>query len=397
VTHRLEALEAIGHPTSKVEAIVMGGTFPSRPVRYQTSVFQGIYDGLNGVRSVSLAEAQVRNETAERRLVGLTIETRPDWCDGRVLPGLLDAGVTRVELGVECLDEAVLAAVGRAHGAADVVHATREARDRGLKIGYHLMLGLPGMDPAKDEAGFTRLFRSPEYCPDFVKIYPTLVLPSTPLYEDWKRGTYRPYDTETAVALLARVKAALPPWVRIQRIQRDIPVRLLADGVRASNVRQLALARMAAEGKRCPCLRCREVGRRASPPISEFVPMERRYAAGGGTEIFLSVEEPVSEAIAGFLRLRLPSDQTAGGLDAPVIRELKVLGSEVAIGREAHGSGEYQHRGLGRGLMERAEEIARQSGASRIFVRSAVGTREYYARRGYLPVGPQMAKPLCAG
>ncbi|MCI4367557.1 MAG: tRNA uridine(34) 5-carboxymethylaminomethyl modification radical SAM/GNAT enzyme Elp3 [Thermoplasmata archaeon] len=397
VTHRLESLESIGHPTSKVEAIVMGGTFPSRPRRYQESVFRGIYDGLNGVRSTTLAEAQERNETAERRLVGLTVETRPDWCDGRVLPDLLDAGVTRVELGVECLDEAVLAAVGRAHGANDVVHATREARDRGLKIGYHLMLGLPGMDPEKDEAGFRRLFEEPEYRPDFLKIYPTLVLPSTPLYDQWRRGEYKPYDTETAVELLARLKAHIPPWVRVHRIQRDIPVRLIAAGVRASNIRQLALARLESKGGRCRCLRCREVGRRAAPPLSEFVPREVEYAAGGGTERFLSLEEPVTEAVAGYLRLRFPSDRTSGGLEAPVIRELKVLGTEVPIGRAAAATADYQHRGIGRALVARAEEAARSSGASRIYVRSAVGTREYYRRLGYTTSGPQMAKPLCAG
>ncbi|HTT26123.1 MAG TPA: elongator complex protein 3, partial [Thermoplasmata archaeon] len=332
VTHRLESLEAIGHPTSKVEAIVMGGTFPSRPRRYRETVFRGIYDGLNGTRSATLEEAQRRNETADRRLVGLTVETRPDWCDGRVLPDLLDAGVTRIELGVECLDDAVLSAVGRAHDASSVVLASRAARDQGLKVGYHMMLGLPGMDPSKDEAGFRRIFEDADYCPDFLKIYPTLVLPATPLYEQWQRGEYRPYDTPTAVELLARIKARLPPWVRVHRIQRDIPVRLVADGVRSSNIRQLALDRLASRGERCRCLRCREVGRSATPPPEAFEDRETRYPAAGGHELFLSREDPDSDLVAGYLRLRFPSDRSEGGLDAPVIRELKVLGAEVPIG-----------------------------------------------------------------
>src|SRR5208283_4420763 len=170
--HRIAALEEIGHPTSKVEVIVMGGTFPARARGYQEEVFRGIYDGLNGARSASLPEAQVRNEQGAHRVVGLTVETRPDWCDGRVLPFLLDAGVTRVEIGVECLHEDVLTAVGRAHDVGDVTRATREARDRGLKIGYHLMLGLPGMDPDRDLSDFRRLWEEPAFRPDFLKIYP---------------------------------------------------------------------------------------------------------------------------------------------------------------------------------------------------------------------------------
>ncbi len=394
VDHRLATLESIGHPTSKVEAIVMGGTFPARPPRYQESVLQGIYDGLNGRPSDGLDAALRANETADRRLVGLTVETRPDWCDERVLPRLLAAGVTRVELGVECLRDPVLTAVGRAHGAADVARATRTARDVGLKVGYHLMLGLPGMDPAADLEDFERLFDDPELRPDFLKIYPTLVLPGTGLYEDWRRGEYRPYDTPTAVALLARMKRRVPRWVRIHRIQRDIPVRLLADGVRASNLRQLVHARLAAEGSRCRCLRCREVGRRARPDAGALRPTEAEYEAGAGRERFLAFEDPATDAVAAYLRLRLGSAPTLEGPAVPIIRELKVLGAEVPIGGSAEGDAAYQHRGFGKALVHRAEEIARAAGADRIAVRSAVGTREYYRKLGYAPDGTRMAKAL---
>jgi len=395
--HRIETLEAIGHPTSKVEVIVMGGTFPARPRTYQETVLRGIYDGLNGARSGSLADAVAANERAEHRMVGLTVETRPDWCDERVLPFLLDAGVTRVELGVECLRDEVLEAVGRAHGSADVAEATRSARDHGLKVCYHWMLGLPGMDPARDLADFRRLWAEEEFRPDLLKIYPTLVLPGTALYDDWKAGRYQPYDTETAVRVLAQLKAELPPWVRIQRIQRDIPARLLAAGVRASNVRQLALRRLAAEGKTCRCLRCREAGRRASPDPDAFRLTTTDYRAGGGRETFFAWEEPTTDTVAGFLRLRYPSDDTPGGLDAPVIRELKVLGREVAVGAAGGGAREYQHRGFGRSLLAAAEQRARTDGFSRIFVRSAVGTRAYYGQLGYDRSGPHMAKAIFAG
>ena len=395
--HRIETLEAIGHPTSKVEVIVMGGTFPSRPRTYQETVLRGIFDGLNGSPSPSLGEAQARNEQSVHRMVGLTVETRPDWCDDRVLPFLLDAGVTRVELGVECLHDDVLAAVGRAHSAGDVERATRAARDRGLKVCYHLMLGLPGMDPARDLADFRRLWEEPAFRPDLLKIYPTLVLPGTPLYEDWSQGRYQPYDTPTATEVLAEMKRLLPPWVRIQRIQRDIPARLIAAGVRASNLREKALARLAAQGIRCRCLRCREVGRRATPPVEAFGLTETEYAAGGGREVFWAWEDPTTETVAGFLRLRLPSQGNGGALEAPVIRELKVLGTEVPVGMAGGRPTDYQHRGFGRALLAAAEERVRSEGFDRIYVMSAVGTREYYRARGYERVGPHMAKSVFAG
>jgi elongator complex protein 3 len=390
--HRLATLEAIGHSTSKVEVIVMGGTFPSRPPRYREQVFQGIYDGLNGTPSDSLASAQQINEAAARRCVSLTVETRPDWCDGRVLPELLDAGVTRVEIGVECLDEPVLQAVGRAHGVDDVRVASREARDRGLKLCYHMMLGLPGMTPSSDVEGFRRLFEDPAFRPDMLKIYPTLVLPGTPLFDDWKAGRYEPYDEATAARVLAEAKALVPPWVRIQRIQRDIPARLIAAGVRAGNVRQWAVRELARTGRRCRCLRCREVARRASPDRASLELTETSYTSSEGREVFLAWEDRASDTVAGFLRLRFPSSTTLGGLEAPVVRELKVLGPELPIGAEGRSDGTFQHAGLGRGLLDRAEAIAASEGSERLFVLSAVGTRAYYRRHGFEAAGAHMAK-----
>ncbi len=391
---RLKTLDALGHSTSKVEVIVMGGTFPSRPTSYQESVFQGIYDGLNGSSNPTLALAQAANETAAHRCVGLTVETRPDWCDGRVLPKLLEAGVTRIELGVECLRDEVLLRIGRAHGVEDVIAASREARDRGLKVCYHLMLGLPGMSPEKDLEDFRRLFRDGSYQPDMLKIYPTLVLPGTELFEDWKRGAYEPYDLSTAADLIAREKLLLPPWVRIQRIQRDIPARLIAAGVRTSNIREVALRRLRELGGRCRCLRCREVGRRATPSPNSLDPIERRYPAAGGEEIFLSWEDDGTESVAGFLRLRFPSSATEGGLTDPVIRELKVLGVELPVGSAPKGETEYQHQGLGKRLVGWAEQLAAERGFRNLWVTSAVGSRAYYRRLGFSPKGTHMAKPV---
>ena len=390
---RLRTLEEIGHPTSKVEVIVQGGTFPARPWGHQESVFRGIFEGLNGAPAASLADAQHVNEEAARRCVGLTVETLPDWCDERVLPALIGAGVTRVEIGVEGLRADVLEAVGRAHDPPAVIRASREARDRGLKVCYHLMLGLPGMDPTRDLEDLNRLFEDPAFRPDMLKIYPTLVIPGTGLFEDWQAGRYEPYDTETAATVLAAFKARLPPWVRIQRIQRDIPARLIAAGVRHGNLRQIALERLARAGRRCPCLRCREYGRRASPPMEEFRLTELEYAAGGGRERFLAYEEPESGTVAGFLRLRFPSSDTPGGLDGPVVRELKVLGRELAVGSAA-GARSAQHRGLGRSLVAEAARRAEESGAPRLYVRSAVGTRSYYRRLGFEDRAGELSLPL---
>jgi elongator complex protein 3 len=395
--HRIETLEAIGHPTSKVEVIVMGGTFPARPRPYQASVLQGIYDGLNGHRSGSLTEAQRTNEAGPHRVVGLTVETRPDWCDGRVLPFLLDAGVTRIEIGVECLHDEVLERTGRAHGVGEVERATAAARSRGLKVGYHLMLGLPGMTPADDLADFRRLWAEPGFRPDFLKIYPTLVLPGTRLHDEWRAGRYAPYETEQAADLLAEMKRIVPPWVRIHRIQRDIPARLIAAGVRTSNLRQLARERLERSGARCRCLRCREPGRDSSPPAASFALTELRYPAAGGEERFLALEDPGTDTVGGFLRLRFPSPEPGEGLPDPVIRELKVLGPELAVGTAPARDRELQHRGFGRRLLGEAERQAGQAGFDRLYVTSAVGTRGYYARFGYRPDGPYLAKDLGGG
>ena len=392
VRQRLSALEETGHATSKVEVIVMGGTFPARPRTYQRAVFKGVFDGLNGRRSPTLEEAQEANAGGTHRLVGLTVETRPDWCDDRVLPFLLGAGVTRVELGVECLHDEVLARVGRAHAVEHVASASRAARARGLKLGYHMMLGLPGMDPASDLASFRQLWADERYRPDFLKIYPTLVLPGTPLFEEWRAGRYVPYDAPTAADLLATVKRELPPWVRVHRIQRDIPARLIAAGIRTSNLRQLALERLRRSGGSCRCLRCREPGRGPEPPSQEFVFCRRDYRASGGDEVFLSFEHPATDRCAAYLRLRLPAVGGEGGGEEPIVRELKVVGRELAVGAPAIAPETYQHRGFGSRLLQEVEEIVREAGYATLRVMSAVGTREYYGARGYLRDGPYVAK-----
>ncbi len=395
--HRLGALEEIGHEVSKVEVILMGGTFTSRPQEWQEATIRRTFDALNGATapSPSLEEAHRANEQARSRCVGLTVETRPDQASVEQLSRLVRWGVTRVEFGVESLRDPVLEHVHRAHTVQDVIEATGRARDFGLKVGYHMMPGLPGMDPSKDVEDLARLFSGEEFQPDMLKLYPCLVMPGTGLHEEWKAGRYEPYDAETAAEVIASAKERLPGYVRIQRIQRDIPARLIAAGVRKSNLRQLALQKLAERGRSCPCLRCREVGRKAANrPGAEWTDHRTPYSAAGGKEVFFSLEDDETGTLAGFLRLRFPRGDVAGALTEPVIRELKVLGTEVPVEGEADRGSQVQHTGLGKRLVRLAEEEARASGARRLFVISAVGTRGYYAKLGFLHAGPWMAKDL---
>lgn len=392
--HRLSTLSEIGHSVSKVEIILMGGTYTSRPPEWQELTIKRCFDALNHNASQDLNSAHEQNETADSRCVGLTVETRPDQASNEQLLRLVKWGVTRVEFGVESIRDEVIDHVHRAHSVNDTVMATKRARDLGLKVAYHMMPGLPGMDPQKDVSDFGRLFSDERFKPDMLKIYPCLVMRGTELYEEWKRGEYKPYDSSTAATVIAKAKEHLPRYVRIQRVQRDIPARLIADGVRKGNLRQLALRILHEKGKRCPCLRCREIGRQTSPSNLEGLTLkEERYRAGGGDEVMISLEDEPTDSLAGFLRLRFPSGDP-GGLVSPVIREVKVLGTEVTVGMEAGSSSSAQHRGFGRMMITRAMDIARERGEPKLYVISAVGTRGYYSKLGFSKDGPWMSCTL---
>lgn len=373
VRSRIAQLEEIGHPTSKVDLIVMGGTFPSMSKGYITEFVKGCFDALNGEDSPTLKDAQRKNETAEHRMVGMTIETRPDVVDAE---RFLSLGATKVELGVQVLDDEVYARVRRGHSVKDVANATRQLKEAGFKICYHVMPGLPGAD---DEASFRMLFEDEKFRPDMLKIYPTLVLPGTELCEMWKRGEYNPPKLEDTVKLLADFKEKVPKWVRIMRIMRDIPVNQLAAGIRKSHIRQLVWEELEKRGKKCRCIRCREVGR--FPPEGEVRLKREDYRASGGDEVFLSFEAE-NESLVALLRLRLDENAT--------VRELHVFGPEAAVGDE----GDYQHKGYGSRLLAEAEKIAKNTGQEKLRVISGVGAREYYRKKGFELEGRYMVKRL---
>jgi len=395
VRMRLRQYVAMGHRPSKVELIVMGGTFPAMPLDYQEWFVTQALEALNrfpGERQkgwVYLEDAVRRNERARIRCVGLTIETRPDWSREDHVDWFLHLGATRVELGVQTVYDEVLAKVDRGHSVRDSVEATRVLKDSGYKVAYHMMLGLPGSDPDMDLEAFRRIYEDPVFRPDMVKIYPTVVVPGTRLYDWWVKGRYKPYDLETLLELIARIKAITPPWIRIIRVQRDIPLSEVAAGPPVGNLREVVWRYMEERGLKCRCIRCREVGRYALrrgeiPPLDAAKLVRRRYEASEGVEEFLSFEDPERDVIYAFLRLRIPSTMAhRWEVDAhtAIIRELHVYGPQIPVGERSEW---WQHRGFGRRLVAKAEEVAvNEYGARRMLVISGIGVREYYRRLGY--------------
>lgn len=387
-----------GHDVSKVETIIEGGTFIAVPLDYQKAFVKGVYDGLNGTVADSLETAKTVNESSTSRCVGLTLESKPDWCRTRDIDLMLDFGITRLEIGVQSLRDEVLKRSNRGHKVADSVAAIRTARDAGLKVTVHMMPGLPGSDPGADLEDLKRLFDDEDFRPDMMKLYPTLVVVDTALARLYSSGSYVPYDLDTVVDLLSEMKRHVPPWHRIMRIQREIPAHEIVAGVKNGNLRELVLERARSKGFSCRCIRCREValdGPDKQTADDEIRLTEERYQASGGTEVFFSQEFMRSKRIAGFLRLRSPSE----GSHRPemkgscVVRELRVYGRVVGLGMQKDNA--WQHRGLGRSLMAEAEKVASEElDARRLLVTSAVGTRNYYRRLGYSSLGPYMAKSL---
>ncbi len=386
---RAAQFEGAGHPADKCEIIIMGGTFLEMEPEYRRGFVKGVYEGLNGGRSATLEDAIAANERGgAHRAIGLTIETRPDACIPYI-GEMLSYGATRVELGVQHPDDGIYRAISRGHTVQDVADSTRALKDAAFKVCYHIMPGLPGSGPGKDAAMVRRLFSEGRFRPDMLKIYPTLVMEGTPLKAIADAGGYEPYSAEEAADVISEFYRHIPPYVRVMRIQRDIPAGLICGGVKKSNLRELVERKLREKGISPVEIRCREAGLCGrAPAASEFRLRSIDYASAGGRERFLSFESGNAAGeglIAGFIRLRFP----AGG-DAALVRELHVYGNEVPIG----GRGGIQHSGLGSRLLVAAEHAAADAGRGKILVISGVGAREYYRRCGYSLEGPYMAKRL---
>ena len=398
--HRVEQLRQLGHSVDKVEFIVMGGTFMALPEDYRDYFIRNLHDALSGHCSNSVAEAVEFSEKSLTKCIGITIETRPDYCLKRHLSDMLSYGCTRLEVGVQSVYEDVARDTNRGHTVRSVQECFHQSKDAGFKVVTHMMPDLPNVDLERDIYQFIEMFENPLFRPDGLKLYPTLVIRGTGLYELWKTGRYQSYPAATLVDLVARILALVPPWTRVYRVQRDIPMPLVTSGVEHGNLRELALARMKDFGTECRDVRTREVGiqeihNKVRPYEVELV--RRDYTANGGWETFLSYEDPEQDILVGLLRLRKVSEETfrpelTGGVS--VVRELHVYGSVVPVA--ARDPGKFQHQGFGTLLMEEAERIAREEhGSVKISVISGVGTRDYYRKLGYELDGPYMSKYIC--
>ena len=385
VAVRLTTLGDMGHALDKVELIVMGGTFLSYPPDYQYQFIKDCYDALNGVPSNSLDEAKQLNEHTEHRCVGLCIETRPDFCGEREIRTMLDFGTTRVELGVQTLDDEVHRLTKRGHGVAEIVSATELLRDHGLKVHYHWMPGLPGSTPQHDLELTRQLFEDDRFRPDGLKLYPTLVVENSEL-ENWYRDNrYQPYDEQGMIDLLIGIKVRIPKYVRISRLMRDIPGKFIIAGSKDLALRGTIRKRMNQRGLSCNCIRCREYGHRLRDGWTPGRPRLTRldYQASGGTEVFLSYEDE-NQTLFGLVRLRTDGQRA-------MVRELHVFGSQVPLGERLEAAA--QHHGLGERLLQEAERIAwEEFGADRLWILSGVGAREYYRGLDYSLQGAYMVK-----
>lgn len=387
---RLKQYKATGHPTDKCEVIIMGGTFLETPQAYRRTFVKEIYEALNGKKAKTLGQAQKENEAAKNRAIGLTIETRPDRCGENEINEMLEYGATRVELGVQHPDDGIYRKINRGHSVQDVIDATALLKDSAFKILYHIMPGLPGSSRRKDVLAVKRIFNEQKFRPDMLKIYPTLCIEGTALYEKMKKGRYEPYSAEEAADVIAEMFRYIPAYVRVMRIQRDIPANLIAKGVKKSNLRELVQKKLEEKGITASEIRSREVGLTATA-LDGMGIRERYYAASRGREFFISFEN--DDAIAGFVRLRIPGSRAFRpeiDEETALIRELHVYGNEEKIGMRRPAG--VQHTGIGKKLMKAAEEKAEELGCRKILVISGIGAREYYYRLGYRLDGPYLSK-----
>ncbi|EKX51125.1 hypothetical protein GUITHDRAFT_103046 [Guillardia theta CCMP2712] len=398
---RIDQLQKLGHSTDKVEFILMGGTFMSLDNEYRDYFIRNLHDALSGHSSNSVEEAIKYSEQSNSKCIGITIETRPDYCLKPHLSSMLSYGCTRLEIGVQSVYEDVARDTNRGHTVKAVCECFQLGKDAGYKIVAHMMPDLPNVGYERDMRQFREYFENPSFRTDGLKLYPTLVIRGTGLYELWRTGRYKNYSPELLIDLVAHILALVPPWTRIYRIQRDIPMPLVSSGVEHGNLRELALDRMKELGLRCRDVRTREVGiqeihKNVKPEQVELI--RRDYVANGGWETFLSYEDPIQDILIGLLRLRKCTKEgtfrpelTQG--QCSIVRELHVYGTAVPV--HARDPAKFQHQGYGTLLMEEAERIAREEhGSSKIAVISGVGTRHYYRKLGYELDGPYMSKNL---
>lgn len=374
VEKRLAQLKEMGHPTDKVEIIVMGGTFLSFAKRFQFDFVKGIYDSLNGKVSRDLESAKALNETAKHRCVALCIETRPDVCGEKEIRNMLTFGCTRVELGVQAIDDKIYSLINRGHNVRDVVEATKRLKEAGFKVGFHVMLGLPGSSIKEDMQVFERIFSDESFRPDQLKIYPCQVVKGAELEKWFEQGKYKPYTRAEIKKILFEVFPKIPRYCRVMRIMREMPLDYLVAGLTDIGVRGEIEKEFRSKDEKIKEIRFREIGQmRRIGEISNTLSMkETVYSASDGEEIFLEIVN-AEDVLFGLLRLRFCENGEA------IVRELHVYGAMAELGKK----GMAQHRGIGKDLLKRAEEITDGRGLEFLKIISGVGVRKYYESLGY--------------
>ncbi len=379
IKSRLKAFKLMNHPTAKIELIVMGGNFLEFPIKYQHNFIKECYDALNNKISKTLEQAKKLNEKAKHRCVALCIETRPDTCSEKEISRMLEFGCTRVELGVQCLDDKIYKKVNRGHKVQDVIDSVKRLKNQGFKIGYHMMLGLPGSNPKKDLKMFKELFSNPDFKPDQLKIYPCQVIKGAALEKLFRKGKYRPYSQKCLQELLIRIMELIPNYCRVMRIMREIPPDFLTAGILRIDLRRDIDAELKKPQFKIQEIRSREIGlalrdKLPKQKINQTLKLKTtKYKSSDGTEYFLEIVNK-NNILFGLCRLRIFSDNA-------FIRELHVYGQALPIGKKPEYLG--QHSGLGKQLLKQAEKISKQNKIKELKVISGVGVREYYKKLGY--------------
>ncbi len=434
---RLKAMYMTGHEISKVELRIIGGTWSAYKKSYQTwfvkqcllamnefekqmgwgignnitsftkkQTIKSAYgeDEINTVilkplkkGSIKWEKIQKENETANIRCIGINIETRPDYINKKEVARLRWLGVTKVEMGVQTTDEKVQKETKRGHDLKSVQNATKLLKDAGFKIGYHMMPNLPGSSVEIDKKMIKDLFTNQNYQPDYLKIYPCMVIPKSELFEIYKKGQFKPYSDETLIDVLYEQIKSVPEWCRIDRIARDIPAPDIEAGSKISNIRQVLEEKLKKDKIACKDIRAREI-KDEKISIKNVKLIKREYNANEGKEFFVSYEDLTKNKLIALLRLRIPNSDISPKhfiselKNASLVREVHVYGKQIAIGKKEEGK--QQHFGWGGKLMLEAEKISKKEGFKKIAVIAGIGTREYYKKKGYKLQGSYMIKSI---
>ncbi len=415
---RIEMLEANGHPTDKIEYIIKGGTWNAYPLKYQYWFILESFRACNEMNKKTnkkitldlpikklqkeLEKEQKKNEKAKHRIIGLTLETRPDAITAKTIYHMRQQGCTRIELGLQAPDDKILELVKRGHTVQEFRDAMTLLRQAGFKVDLHFMPDLPGTNPKHDIEMYEKLFTDPGLKPDMVKIYPNTVIPSSELYEWFKQEKYKPYGEDKLFEALLQMKLTTPRYCRISRLIRDIPDNEIMAGNRITNLREALTKELEKREQKCVCLRCREISRQIKnlPKNTEPQLFIDTYETTGGTEYFLSFEDKDRIAVYAFLRLRIPTESGPDELyelmpeikKAAFVRELHTYGQLLEIGKTDKKAS--QHQGMGKKLLKEAEKIAKKNGFKKIAVISGVGVRNYYKKAGYKKKGSYMVKAI---